>query len=78
MLNRSLATAYRHGYTDHRPTFLALGQMLLIRWRPAWELESQVLVARDLAYLSIPSVEDLVTRLEGLRRRLTRLIQSMT
>jgi four helix bundle protein len=60
-----------------RGTDADFSRFLLMANGSANELESQVLVARDLTYLSRPTADGLIERVEGLRRRLTRLIQSL-
>ena len=53
-------------------------RVLLIASGSTNELESQVLIARDLAYVPPVASETLLSQLDALRRRLIRLIQSMS
>ncbi len=61
-----------------RGTDADFSRFLLIANGSANELESQVLLARDLTYVSRSTAEAFVKQLEGVRRRLTRLIQALT
>ncbi len=52
-------------------------RFLLIANGSANELESQILLVRDLEYVPASATEAVLERVDGLRRRLIRLIQLM-